>query len=117
MIHDVEALFRSIKGPWSIIRLPNLDLLKPTLMYEMDCSDDPFYEVICTEQYVDAILAYLCCKDFNTFCDENDGHWLKNPDIQRHFLMDAMYFSKANPAFRFIAHVHVLVGGDIILEY
>lgn len=117
MIHDFEAELPNGRTNWVLTRLPNLELNFSTLIHAMDCADDPLSFNVCSERYTKAILAFICCKDYNTYVDENDAQWLDDPAVKEFFMMDAMYFRTVNPSYRFITNVRVLSSGDIILEY
>lgn len=117
MTQDLEVLFSELSGPWVLGTLPNLELNKDWLIYEMGCSDDPRGDLICTEKYVSAILSYCNQEDFDIFVERQQGWWLHLPEVREFFMMDAMYFRNIVPNVNLVKKIHALDCSEFILEY
>lgn len=117
MTPDLEVLLSELLGPWVLGTLPNLELNQEWLVYEMGCSDDPRSDLICTEKYVKAIIAYCNQSDFDLFVEQQHGWWLHNPEVREFFMMDAMYFRNIVPNVNLVRNIYALDGSEFLLEY
>lgn len=117
MILDSESGLLSTRGKWYLLRLPHIEVVMPTLITLMGYEDDPLAEAICAEKYLQAIVAYTSGKNYCTYVENSDSHWLSSPDIKATFLMDAMYFAQYVPSPTLVKEVKALSGGDLVLEY